>query len=94
MKVPTRKRDVSVSASVLEDLPEALNTLNKNGFGIDQDVKESLVQRGGLVRTVDNINRNPGKNKMETRGLQNRLMIVSHIDCPPSICNQCNNESQ
>jgi hypothetical protein len=78
---------------VLEDVPEALNTL-QNGFGIDQDVREGLVQRGGLVRPVDNINRDPEKNKMETRGLHNRLMIVSHIDCLPSICNQCNNEHQ
>lgn len=78
---------------MLEDLPEALNTL-QNGFGIDQDVEEGLVRRGGLVGTVDNINRDPGKNKMETRGLQSRLMVVSHIDCPPSICNQCNNEHQ
>jgi hypothetical protein len=47
---------------VLEDLPEALNTL-QNGFGIDQDVEEGLVQREGLVRTVDNINHDPGKTR-------------------------------
>ena len=57
---------------MIEDLPEASNML-QNGFGTDQDVEEGLVQRGGLVRTVDNIDRDPGKNKIVLGGRTNSL---------------------